>query len=446
MQTEYNHDADMRKTALAVALAGILFSALACTVHFGTVQAATKVVGVINSDATWTHGGSPYNLTGPVTVNNGVTLAIRAGVIVNLNEYTIQVDGILDARGFVANGIIFNSDPYLGGGIIFQSDSTSWNEQTGTGCIIENAVLDSTSISISGASPMINKNYVTDAIYVNDGGSPSILNNTITNATLYVEDGSPLISENNITGRSTIQVSKGSPIISNNTITGGSQDAYRRYDVISIDSGVSSALISNNTIVANSPEYDGIYFGENNVASVSGNVISGCKAGISLGSSEATIENNLLIDNYVGVKIRSCSNLLIRYNNVTNNTIGIDLKDCTSPTILHNNIYNNSQNSIYLSSSPHWSTDIDATYNWWGTTNTQAINQTIYDFKNDFNLANVSFIPFLADPYSESSPLPPEPTPTPTELNAVEIAILVVLVVIAALLVVNIGLLLRKRR
>ena len=434
------------KVLAATFIVALLFSVLAGTLIVGDVQAATEVKGVITSDTKWTATGSPYNLKGHVTVNDEVTLTIRAGVVVNLNEYSIEVKGTLDAQGYVANGIIFNSVLYRGGSIIFQSDSTSWNEQTSTGCIIENAFLNKTSISISSASPMINKNIITRSVYINDGGSPSILNNAITNATLYVEDGSPLISKNTITGTSTIQVSKGSPIILNNTIKGGSEDAYQHYDVISVESGARSVTISNNIIIANSPEYDGIYFGENDVASVAGNVISGCRAGISIGSSEATIENNLLIDNFVGVKIRSCSNLLIRYNNVTNNTVGIDLKDCSSPIILHNNICDNSQNNLYLSSSPHWLTDIDATYNWWGITDTQAINQTIYDFKNDYNLVNVSFTPFLTEPFSESSPLPPQPTPTPKELNLIEVIILVILVVIAVSLVVNIGLLLKKRR
>ncbi len=423
-----------KKSLLSVFFLSFLISGLILTgaMHFGTVQVSAEVEGSITSDTIWASIGSPYTLTGPITVNDGVTLTIKAGVIVNLNRYSIQVDGTLNAQGFVAEGIIFNSDSYLGGKIIFQSDSASWNEQTGSGCIIENAVLNLTRISIIGSSPMISKNY-------------------ITSATLYVEDGSPLVSANTFTGRSAILVSKGSPVISNNTITGGYVDddyywGHLSRNVISIDSGANSAFISNNTVVANSPEYNGIYFGENNAALVSGNVLSGCKAGISIGSNDATIEGNLFFDNYIGIKIRSCSNLLIRHNNITDNTIGIDLKDCSLPTILHNNIYGNSQNNIYLSSSPFWSTDIDASYNWWGTTNTQAINQTIYDFKNDFNLVNVSFIPFLTEPFSASSPLPPIPTPTPTELDTIEIGILVVLVLIAALLVANIVLLHKKRR
>ena len=72
-----------------------------------------------------------------------------------------------------------------------------------------------------------------------------------------------------------------------------------------------------------------------------------------------------------------------------------------SPTIVNNNIYTNLLN-IKLSEDA--SSDIDATYNWWGTTDIQAINQSIRDFKNNTELGTVDFIPFLNAPNPNTTP------------------------------------------
>jgi len=58
------------------------------------------------------------------------------------------------------------------------------------------------------------------------------------------------------------------------------------------------------------------------------------------------------------------------------------------------------------------SSNIDASYNWWGTTDTQAINLTIYGSKYSFDLGTVSFVPFLTEPNPEAPEVPElEPTP-----------------------------------
>lgn len=49
----------------------------------GLAVGATDVTGLIASDTTWTADGSPYVLTGPVTIPAGVTLTIEAGVTVD---------------------------------------------------------------------------------------------------------------------------------------------------------------------------------------------------------------------------------------------------------------------------------------------------------------------------------------------------------------------------
>ena len=116
-------------------------------------------------------------------MNNGANLTIEAGVAVNLNNYFIQVEGTLQARGGSADPIRFKL-----GGIKFLDSSNDWNEQNGSGCIIENAVTHSSfslaAFHIEDASPKLNNNTIGPnvgypyAIEVR-GGSPTITKNTI---------------------------------------------------------------------------------------------------------------------------------------------------------------------------------------------------------------------------------------------------------------------------
>jgi hypothetical protein len=448
---------------------------LVTTLPLGTVQASTDVTGIITSDTTWIKANSPYTLTGPVAVDNGVTLTIEPGVTVNLGTYYLQVNGTLYARGTSTDSIIFSSqatsDLFQ---IVFTHLSSSWNEQTGSGCIIENAVINA-SISISNVSPKINNNFIRDVtasmmnsnvgIAIN-GGSPVISNNIIIGGVEVGGGGSPVISNNTITGG--MGVYGGSPVISNNQISGGSSYFYigrnfdRDYDVIAIG-GECSPVISNNNITGNSAGigFDLYNGGSNNYfASISGNNIYGCGLGIGFGSigggtvsisdniiyncgtgilfgnsglDTLTIERNLIVNNTDGIKIGSLKTT-IRANSIANNSVGISIESSPSSTIINNNIQNNTQYSIKLSQGV--SNDVNATYNWWGTTDIPTINQTIHDNKNDFNLGTVNFIPFLTAPNPEAPVIPidiviPESTP---------------LILLAALTIVTVATILFKRQ
>jgi hypothetical protein len=113
--------------------------------HLGVVN-ATDVTGIIPANTTWTRANSPYTLIGPVAVNLGVTLTVEAGVVVNLNNFYLQVNGTLIARGVSTSIIQFSN-----GTLRFTPVSNGWNDNVGSGCIIEFASLTSISISASNA-------------------------------------------------------------------------------------------------------------------------------------------------------------------------------------------------------------------------------------------------------------------------------------------------------
>ncbi|PVX23673.1 MAG: hypothetical protein CW691_09950 [Candidatus Bathyarchaeum sp.] len=379
-----------------LSLAAILVSCLVlvCTVNLGALYASTDVTGIISSDTTWTKANSPYSLTGPILVKNGVTLIVEPGVTVCLNDHYILVNGTLTARGTNADKIYFEiSDTqvnYLGKEIEFTSFSSNWDEQTGSGCVIENAVVN-TKLSISN-SPKISNNIINERIQVIGEPPVVISNNTITDRILVSSQSTVEISKNNVIAQkdysTTIDVTMGSVVIANNNITGHG-------DVGSIAISIQ---------------------GENHVY-VYDNTISGFRSSGILAAGKSTIERNSIFGNTYGILIGKgisltdmvigeYSEIVIRNNTIKDNSKGI-YGPTTATTIVYNNIQNNTEYNIGL----RRASNVTAAYNWWGTTDTQAINQTMFDFKNDFNLGTVNFTPFLTEPNPETDPRPTQVIP-----------------------------------
>jgi hypothetical protein len=383
------------KSFLSAFLIAVIFSGLILisTANFSSVSASTEASGIISSDTTWTVASSPYSLTGPVAVNEGVTLTIQPGVTVNINSYYIRVNGTLNARGTADSKIIINigSTPTYYSGIEFKSSSEAWNGQTNSGSILQYAVITSSrtyysAIKLESASPKID--------------------NCIINSDSYdyaIEcwyDGSPIISNNNISGKLLSHCYDGYATIVNNTIVGPAE--------IAINVG-GAAAVSNNTL-------------------------SGANQGIlchDIGSThdfDTLMTGNLIINNEVGIRVfqglddADSPNVkfIIESNTIANNSRGIFLDSGHSdhqienpPIIKNNNLFNNSQYNLETS----YYSSLDASSNYWGTTNQQTINQTIFDFYDDFNLGIVTFTPFLTEPNPEAPAMPaskPAPTPTPT--------------------------------
>ncbi len=357
----------------------LLFSAVAGTFQLSAVHASTDVSGMITQDTTWTKANGPYIIReGPVIVGKGVTLTIEAGVTVIMADGYIGVNGTLIARGTSTDQIHFYS-----GHIAFYPLSSSWNEQAGSGCVIENAIIDVETLGME-ISAKITANTI--EAFIGVYGDAIISNNIITGR-IHVSVGSPVISNNKITAAESntgaIHVSSGSPIISNNQIT---SVEYKTTEFIG---GWRSTKIIKYPGITLKESIDGDYYS----ADIFNNLISGCSTGIIASESgTATIESNTIFDNEYGIEISEEAIVVIR----------------------DNNIHDNENYNLY-STSPD---EINAADNWWGITEESTINQTIS--------GKVNFTPFLNTPNSEAptatslSPnpslptAPPIPTPEPT--------------------------------
>jgi hypothetical protein len=432
----------LAKLWLMVVFLGVI--ALTGTLQFGAAQRATSVNGAITSNTTWTKANSPYDLTGSVTINEGVTLTIEPGVIINLNLYSLQVNGTLNARGTANDPINFNGGFPIQAGVetmlktdfgselVFSPTSTRWNPQTQTGSLIEYAVINS--------------------VIVN-GGAPKISHSSLLNIDIF--GGGAEISNNIIIGG--VGVYSGPTVVSNNTLSqqthyflGVIAQRYDRNNAVVLMGNNVSGTISDNILVGNISQVGvGIGFGtetslRNGTVAVTNNTIGGFGgAGIAIsdGSGSISICGNFIHTCRNGVAINeanefesnitasvtvqrniisNCTHAIttthpatIENNTIEDNSVGLETG--APLTVTYNNIQNNTQ-SIYLLSQ----NNVTAINNWWGTTNIHAINQTIYDYKNDSALGGVTFVPYLALPNTQTTPAAsqkPVPTlsPTPTQ-------------------------------
>jgi hypothetical protein len=356
-------------------------------------QSVSNVGGVISTDTTLTAANSPYTLTSPLTVSAGATLTIEAGVTVNLNGYNIQVNGILFAQGSNNANIIFSSASLTGGIVAFSAHSASWDEQACRGCIIENAVLNSVSVTVNSASPKLSNNTINAAnLDLIDGSA------------LFIDAASPLITGNIIQG-DIEQIGSASPIISNNSITGG---------IYGMGMLTNSPIITNNVIKNGSEERYGIGVRcDGTFAYVADNVIYGCRTGIDSYDGAALIERNLVFNNSNGILVyaeMSPISATILNNTIRDNDVGISGGPGSgSLTLMYNNFENNSKTQLIAA---------NASYNWWGTTDEQVITQMLSGSES------TTFVPFLNESNSYAFPIPlqtstpaPNPTATPTAIS-----------------------------
>jgi hypothetical protein len=499
----------------SLALGTVIFSV---EVTQGSIVSST----VISSDTTWTAAESPYELQGPVAINPGATLTIEPGTTINLNTNYIQVNGTLIAKGTSTQHIFFNN-----GFIAFTKLCNGWSETTNSGSIIQNANFTSAygntryryaaQITVEGASPKLTglSNVATVDI-ADGGGSQTLTNNIIGHLVIH---GSQTISKNvvdnmdafggmyifnNTIGRlgvdkapsvignlinnmiirgapfvknnvfdSYVVIEEGSPIMTNNTIQGGVSGEYCNSPIIwsnkislaprDSDSSIvllkctGQPVIGNNLITGiETPafEYSDDLYGARRLTAGPFNVAYGIQI-----SGNATVTNNI---------ISGCikADILVNSGNTTIQSNALNGKGVILNSDLAQVNYNNFQKGggIYL-----WgkvTSDIDASNNWWGTTNNFEIDQAMHDFADDFNLGKVNYEPLLNAPNpnaapNSNQPMPtpiPSPTATPTVTPqppsshffdyplSLEQSVIIGLVIVVATLLIIVAILLKRKR
>lgn len=302
-------------------------------------DASTTVGGVISEDATWTFENSPYLLVDDVIVAQGVTLTIEPGVIINLDFWSLRVDGTLCAIGNETKRIrIYTRERPL-----TSCTSRIYFSESSINCVIKYAEVDiygGGGYGIRGGSPTISNNVMRfsgcDAGIVATGGIVS--NNTIiVNAYRgIVACGSASILYNIIAGGSYADVAIGA---------GGLKDDFP---------GSHNPIIVGNLIT--------------NFRSDIG------RAAITFYGGKPYIANNTILKSFRAVSFPSFS----------------DLSEIDQVRIIFNNVYGN----VEVGKSDPRIT-INLTHNWWGTTNTSIIDTRIWDQKDDRSLCLINYTPFL---------------------------------------------------
>jgi hypothetical protein len=474
------------KTSLALRLfCGLCL--LAATFSVGIPNAsATDVGGIIDTDTTWTLAGSPYIVSSPVLVLEGVTLTIQPGVVVKFDSHkALQIQGKLIAQGSSDQPILFTSNisPANPGDwdYIFFTDSSVDALFNLDGNYVSGSILAYVVIEYAGGSTVEN-----DGALRMNNAAPFIHDTTVrlsadsgihwfgeANNTLkmircaivdnvgtgvialnnpgYTELSESLIENNNFNGVNLGDgYSAGTYVVTGNIIHdnhGGGGDyagiaVQARGPVVLRDNLVSengpgwgfvsvlieahAADISGNLIIDN--EAGGMHVGsyydyESSLRNIHDNIISdNGGVGISLSNfsgSPVIMTNNTILRNTALNNAGLMINNLDAASSINTNTIldnintgSLDLRAIYieytpwgSPLINNNNISGGNGYALY-NNNAQGAPNIDARYNWWGTTSSAQISALIYDWFDNSEKGIVTFSPYL-EAHNLAAPISP---------------------------------------
>ncbi len=299
----------------------------------------STVSGNISEDTILTASLSPYTVEETLQVLEDVTLKIEPGTVIKFKEGTgLKIGGELIAEGTEERNITFTSN----------KGNPSPGDWKGIGFLdgSEDAKFDSDGNYVSGS-------IISFSTLEYGGESPDI--EFIYGGVVYCKQANPFITN-------TIITRNYSGIFLRDSKGGGGW-------------GGSRMKITNNLIKNNREDGVGMIY------------------------SHVEIKNNKIKNNGSGLNVRS-SKGIIRGNEIGSNEIGINYtssySDDRKVRVNRNNLKINEDYAVHA---PEDSVEIDATKNYWGTTNKSEIEDKIYDYYDDISFGEVIFEPIATDPF-----------------------------------------------
>lgn len=138
------------------------------------------------------------------------------------------------------------------------------------------------------------------------------------------------------------------------------------------------------------------WFGKMSNMEITYNRFLNNKGGIGFRNSKAVIKHNLIQDNkFFGIFPKDNALAVISDNEITENKKGIYLYQAQGVTINHNNIYDNTDYNIAVAEAQDY--DVDARENWFGTDNSEKIDELIFDKKDDSTMGTIMIDPILKE-------------------------------------------------
>jgi len=358
----------LKKTFLGVLFAVLILALLIAGINFNVTKAVdygssgTTVGGYISEDTTWTLDGSPYIVIDDVVAESDVTLTVEPGVIVKFTSGTnLIIDGALVARGNSTYPITFTSNsttptPGDWGSIHFRDSSDD------ASCVINYGVVrfGTTGILAVSSSPQIRYCNVSDngenGVDIREG-SPSIYRCFVANNNIGIHiggaDAAPTIIENEIRENGL------DGIFCDWAWGWAGPTSIERNEILSNGRNGITCDVSHNVLISD------------NV------IVNNTGSGIFSNRLDMRVRGNVIKNNDYGIYV----------------VYGVGAQGAVYP-INYNHMIENSAYDFYNSRS----TDLDATNNWWGTTNETKIKEHIYDYYDDYNLGKVFYKPYLVPP------------------------------------------------
>ena len=222
---------------------------------------------------------------------------------------------------------------------------------------------------------------------------------------IYITDSPDInIANCTLSGHNGISIGNSSNCaISNCNISGTSRTGIRIYSS-------DNSTVNDCVVISGNAGHDGIIANDFSNFSINNCTVRGISGnygtGIGLGSISDSTINNCVVSNYnTGIHIsRSDSSRIVNSFVTENDYYGIYYtENALNQTIRCCEVYNNTRydvNLFYINAG-----DVIATNNWWGTTDTDVIDEHIWDFwDGNFDSGKVIYEPFLESPVGESCP------------------------------------------